>query len=115
MPRNYFTPEETNGIYAARTYILHHLHLPLKIKKLTQVAGLGKRRLNEGFYYYFERNVPRFIHETRLRLGSLLLNHTHWSIKEIAYHIGYRHPKNFLTAYRKFFGTTPGYVRNNHT
>ena len=102
--------EEKAKLFAAKTHLLLHLHEDLPQEKLCRIAGLGRRKLKEGFVELFGRLPMAYLYETRLQFGLFLLRHTDKTIKEIAAICGYRERSNFSRAFKQFFGVTPGSV-----
>ena len=51
--------------------------------------------------------LGRSLTEERLRRAAALLLTSDWSVKEIAYAVGYKHPSSFVRAFTRYFGTTP--------
>lgn len=102
--------EEKEKLFATKIYILTHLHEVLSQKKLCCVAGLGQRKLKEGFVELFGLVPSVYLHEARLQFGLFLLRHTDKTIKEIAAACGYRERSNFSRAFKQFFGVAPGSI-----
>ncbi|MED5433037.1 MAG: helix-turn-helix transcriptional regulator, partial [Pseudomonadota bacterium] len=57
---------------------------------------------------HFQMTPAAYIRQRRLERAQDLLRRQQLSIGEAAYLAGYRHPSNFITAYKRAFGTTPG-------
>ena len=51
--------------------------------------------------------LGRSLTEERLRRAAALLLRSEWSVKEIAYTVGYKHPSSFVRAFTRYFGRTP--------
>ena len=51
--------------------------------------------------------LGRSLTEERLRRAAVLLLTSDWSVKEIAYAVGYKHPSSFVRAFTRYFGRTP--------
>lgn len=106
-----FTKDEIQRIYLTKTYLLNNLDKKLTISQLAMKSALNKQRFREGFYLLFSYDVDDYIKEARMQLGFLLLKHTDKTMKEIAWLTGFVYSKNFMTAFRKWFGVTAGSVR----
>ena len=111
MSPKMLTSDEKQRLFATKAYLLNHLHQPLEIADMARQAAMSVQRFNYGFFLLFGYSPASYVHDSRLQFGYFLLLHTEKPIKEIAGLCGYRHYKNFLTAFRAFFGQTPGQLR----
>jgi transcriptional regulator GlxA family with amidase domain len=106
-----FTKEEKARLFQTKTFLLTHLQEDLDVARLARHAALGSQRFMDGFALLFDYTPGRYLHEARMQTGLVLLKHTDKTVKEIAALCGYRHYKNFLTAFKSFFGRRPSDVR----
>ncbi|GAA4736835.1 helix-turn-helix domain-containing protein [Flavisolibacter ginsenosidimutans] len=105
------TSDEKQRLFFTKTYLLNHLHRSFCLSDMARYAAMGLPRFNDGFLLLFGSLPMAYLHESRLQFGYFLLLHTDKPIKEIAGLCGYRHYKNFLTAFRKRFGVCPSSLR----
>lgn len=103
--------EEVQRIYTVESFVINHLDEFFTIQELARRAALGEQRFKDGFYRLFEKPVGEYIHEARMRTGRFLLIYTCKTIKEIAFLCGYAQARNFSSAYKSFFGTSPNEER----
>ncbi|RYZ48689.1 MAG: AraC family transcriptional regulator [Sphingobacteriales bacterium] len=106
-----YSRDEQERILKTKSYLLNHLHCPLRLSDLTRHAAMGEQRFKDGFRLLLGYTPGDYLHQARMRTARALLRHTDRPIKEIAALCGYQHYKNFLTAYRRFFGETAGASR----
>ncbi|MBW7941214.1 MAG: helix-turn-helix transcriptional regulator [Candidatus Kuenenia stuttgartiensis] len=107
-----FTPWEESRIHEARRILLEHITgKPPSIKKLSKLVALNEYKLKRGFRQIFNANIGQWMHEQKLQKGRHLILNTNKPIKEISNLVGYPLTTNFITAFRKHFGITPGDLR----
>ena len=111
MSPHEITNEEIQRLYQVKTYLLNHLHQRHTVKQLARGAAMNESKFREAFYMVFSYVVQDYIIEARMQLGFFLLKHTNKAIKEIAWLAGYRQSKNFMNAFKKYFGITAMTVR----
>jgi len=107
-----FTPWEVSRIYKAKKILLEHIACkPPSIKKLAKLVALNEHKLKIGFRQHFNASIGQWMHEQKLQHSRELILNTNKPIKEISNLIGYPLTTNFITAFRKHFGVTPGDLR----
>jgi AraC-like DNA-binding protein len=87
---------------------------PGSVGSLTTLAaqhGVSASKLKRDFFIAFSTCVGGFVNEQRLALGRRLLEEG-MTVSQAAYRVGYAHPTNFATAFRKRYGVAPRSVRN---
>lgn len=78
------------------------------LEDLAQDAGVDPKRLNAGFKELFGATIFQFWREHRLDCARSSLRDGGVLVKEAAHIAGYAHVSNFVTAYRRRFGVSPG-------
>jgi AraC-like DNA-binding protein len=107
-----FTPFEMDGLVQAREMLLSDLSKPpLTIRQLAQKVGINEFKLKVGFAQFFKTGVFECFQRARMYKAKQLLLQTNKPIKDICSLAGYPRMTNFITAFRKFFGKTPGAFR----
>lgn len=107
-----FTPWEIGRIHEARKILLAHIaRKPPSIRALAKLVALNEYKLKKGFRQYFNTSIGQWMHEQKLQYGRELILSTNKPIKEISMLVGYPLTTNFITAFRKQFGVTPGDLR----
>lgn len=109
-----FTPYEKERLILSREILLSDLSKPpLTIRQLAKQAGINEFKLKVGFPLFFKTGVFECFQRARMYKAKQLLLQTNKPIKEICTLTGYPRMTNFITAFRKFFGFTPGSLRRN--
>ena len=81
------------------------------LNELSKRYGRSGRILNQGFTELFGCSIFVYICEQRLVQAHEALMTTDAPMKAIAMNLGYTHVNNFINAFRKKFGYTPGSLR----
>ncbi len=95
----------------AQSYVQESLQKPLLLREVAMQFGLSSDKLNAAFIRLFGKSFKDYLRESRMETADLLLRETDKPIKEIAGLVGFTNSKNFMTAYRRYFGRTAGAVR----
>ncbi len=105
---------DLNRIFEARDYLSQHFSAPPPIPQLARMMGINQTKLKAGFKEVHGLTIYDYVFKCRMeRASELLLSHEH-NIAEIAYRVGYGHPANFASAFKKYFGRQPsGWKRND--
>ncbi|HRO46343.1 AraC family transcriptional regulator [Agriterribacter sp.] len=107
-----FTPWEINRIHEAKKILLDHIaSKPPSIRELSRLVALNEYKLKKGFRQYFNSSIGQWMQEEKLQYSRELILNTNKPIKEICTLVGYPLTTNFITAFRKRFGVTPGELR----
>lgn len=107
-----YTPYEMDGLVQAREILLSDLTKPpITIRQLAQKVGMNEFKLKVGFAQFFKTGVFECFQRARMYKAKQLLLQTNKPIKDICSMAGYPRMTNFITAFRKFFGKTPGSLR----
>ena len=109
---HHFTPFETARIHEARTILENHIDKkPPSIKHLSKQVALNEFKLKSGFRKYFHSGIFEWLMEQKMQHAKQLILNSNKPIKEIASLVGYPRTTNFITAFRRQFGVTPGALR----
>lgn len=74
--------------------------------------GLSAKRLNSGFRETYGTTVFNYLRDARLDAARAALEAgTPLPLKHLAWELGYSQVTNFVTAFRRRFGVTPGNYR----
>ncbi|HEY2721860.1 MAG TPA: AraC family transcriptional regulator [Chitinophagaceae bacterium] len=108
----FFTPWEIGKIHQARTILEDHISKkPPSIKSLSKQVALNVYKLKTGFRQYFSTGIFEWLLEKKMQYAKDLIFTTNRPIKEICKMVGYPLSTNFITAFRRQFGVTPGSLR----
>ena len=89
-------------------YIETHLHEPLSVEQLSQVANFSKFHFHRQFAEYTGVCVARYILLLRLRQATYrLVFNSPTRIIDIALDAGFENPESFTRAFRNTFGQSP--------
>ena len=83
----------------------------LTIRELSRAVALNEFKLKLGFKQMYGTGIFECLTEARMEKARELLITTTKPIKEICTIAGYPRMTNFITAFRKKFGYTPGSLR----
>lgn len=106
------TPATDPRLARVYRFIEQHATDPLTLAELAQVATMSSSHLRQQFKRQFGCSLFDFQRHCRLRQGRQWL-HQGYSVQHAAHLCGYRHTSNFVTAYRRQFGETPGQYRES--
>ncbi len=107
-----FTPWEVAKIHEARTILEGYISKkPPSIQVLSRQVALNKFKLKLGFRQYFKTGIFEWLLEQRMQHAKHLVLTTNRPMKEICKSVGYPRTTNFITAFRRRFGMTPGSLR----
>ncbi len=108
----HFTPFETARIHEARTILENHIDKkPPSIRSLSKQVALNEFKLKSGFRKYFHSGIFEWLMEQKMQHAKQLILNSNKPIKQIASLVGYPRTTNFITAFRRQFGVTPGALR----
>lgn len=102
---------EQDALFIARDLILADIRKHLTIKELSQKVKLNEFKLKSGFKEVFGIGPFELLLQARMEKARELLIETDKPMKEIAALTGFEFLTNFIAAFRKYFGYTPGELR----
>ena len=95
----------------ARDILMSDLLNPPTIEQLARQVGLSQKRLNQLFQDHYGAGVLKVFTRWRLEKAKDLLEKDLLPVKTVSFMMGYSHPGNFIAAFSKHFGITPGALR----
>lgn len=98
---------DTARILQVRDKLLAQLDNNHCLCDLARDAGISVSALKSKFHAVMGQSVFAFLREQRLIRARQGLESEGWTVKQAAYYVGYQHPSNFSTAYRRKFGRSP--------
>lgn len=112
--QQYFTPFEIARIHEAKTILENHLaEKPPSIRALSKLVAINEFKLKNGFKKYFGVGIFEWLLDRKMQYAKELILTTNKPIKEISAMVGYPRTTNFITAFRRTFGMTPGSLRRS--
>jgi AraC-like DNA-binding protein len=104
---------EQARIRMSRDMLLANLREPPDLEALASAVGLSSKKLNRGFRDLYGTTVFAYLHDARLDAARAALEAgTPLPLKQLAWELGYGQVSNFVTAFRRRFGVTPGSLRD---
>lgn len=104
---------ELTRIRMSRDMLLANLRDPPDLEALARAVGLSSKKLNRGFRDLYGTTVFAYLHDARLDAARAALEAgTPLPLKQLAWELGYGQVSNFVTAFRRRFGVTPGSLRD---
>ncbi|MDE0348792.1 MAG: AraC family transcriptional regulator, partial [Gammaproteobacteria bacterium] len=82
-----------------------------RIGALARRVGMNDAKLCAGFKQVFGMTISAYTRHLCMRRAKTLLEESTLSIVEVAVEVGYGHPGNFATAFKRYFGVTPTQAR----
>lgn len=110
-PMRGLRPSADAAIHAAVGYMRQNLEAPLKIGDLAAHLGLTRKALTRLFHAHLGAPPIAIAKAIRLREARRLIEHSGFSIAEIAMRCGYADPSAMTRAYRAEFGQAPSWGR----
>ncbi|WP_339671863.1 AraC family transcriptional regulator [Dasania marina] len=83
------------------------LSSPPSVDELSSQLGISKSALQDRFKQFYGLSLRDFLIKKRMETAKILLSQNDSNINQIAWQLGYEHPCNFVTAFKRQFGLTP--------
>ncbi len=103
---------ERRRLLDARDLLLADLSISPDLVMVAHQVGSSPRRLNEAFRSEFGMTVPQWLLDQKMARATQLLTEGNYSIKEIAFRLGYSHRSAFAAAFAQRFGVPPAGFRD---
>lgn len=84
---------------------------PPSLKELSRLVGINELKLKTGFGAIFNTSIYKWISTQRMVKAKDLALNTNMPIKEISMLSGYSMVCNFITAFKRQYGSSPGKLR----
>lgn len=105
------TKSDIERIKSAKDLIDADMTRHYSIEEIATYAGMSKTKLKVGFKLLEKTGLYHYLKLQRLNKGKYQIENTENTLKEISRSLGYTHVSNFITAFRKLYGRTPGFYR----
>lgn len=104
--------EDIRKIREGHDLILNNLESDLpSLKEFAHQLGTNEFKLKYGFKQLYGTTVYRFLLKERLRKAKMLIQHTDFNIKTIAYRTGFKSIPHFSRVFKKTYGHPPSELR----
>lgn len=111
--RSSISTVEASRLMEVKEFIEGNLKSFYTIEQLSLKFGINEFKLKNGFKELFGDGVFHYASKLRMKEALYLLKNSDFSIKEIAYHLGYASPSSFTVAFKNEVGVGPSYYRKN--
>ncbi|MNV39748.1 HTH-type transcriptional activator Btr [compost metagenome] len=101
-------------IVKALDFIDEHLEEPLTVEMLANRSGWSHEHFSRSFMHYLGRTPRETIIQRRLERACQLLLYEEWSIKEVAYHVGFNDENYFSRLFKAVKGITATAYRRKY-
>lgn len=105
--------EHYDVLCAAIEYIESYLHTDLTLEEVAKQSAMSVSALQRKFKDTFSCTVFDYVRQRRLAKVKEAMDKEKITIGEAAYMAGYNHPSNFITAFKRQYGVTPGELTNS--
>lgn len=106
-----FTPQDKRCIATAISYIDRHYATKMSPEQLCLEVNLSKQKLQSGIRLVTGFTLHKYICKVRIDKAKIILDGSNDSIKTIAFVLGYKHPTNFIAAFKASTDFTPSQYR----
>lgn len=90
-----------------QSYVVDHLHEPLSVRRLAEIAGTSDRSIARMFVAELGITPHDFVESVRLDQARNLLEATDCALKTIAYDCGFASPEQMRAAFQRRLGLSP--------
>lgn len=106
------TSQDVRRVREARDVLAANLQDPPDLASLAAMVGLRTKRLNQGFRELYGTTVFDLLLDMRMCAARDMLDQgLDMPLKQLAWALGYRQSSNFISAFRRRFGVSPGAYR----
>ncbi|WP_336963544.1 AraC family transcriptional regulator [Chryseobacterium contaminans] len=96
-----------------KKFIDENYHRNIKAEEIGKLIGINQNLIRKEFKAEFHTTINHYISELRMLKARKLITDKDIMIKEIAIECGYEYLQNFTRAFKKKFGVSPEFLRNN--
>jgi len=102
---------ESALVRRVRESVGHFADNNLRVGDVAAMAGVSREHLTRVFQRELGVTPARYLARQRMRLAGDWLRDTAWTVKEIAYRLGFPAPPHFVRVFRRVTGMTPRQFR----
>lgn len=96
-----------------KKFIDENYHRNIRAEEIGKLVGINQNIIRKEFKTKYQTTITHYISELRMLKAKKLIANKEIMIKEIAIECGYEYIQNFTRAFKKKFGVSPEYLRNN--
>ncbi|MBX2841433.1 MAG: AraC family transcriptional regulator [Flammeovirgaceae bacterium] len=108
-----FGKEDEDKLYFAKEQLIKNVANPPSLSELAKISGLNEFKLKKGFKEIFGNSVFGYLLDFKLEKAKQLLVNPSLSIGDVAFLTGYKNQGHFTTAFKKKYGVTPNFIKQN--
>ena len=112
LPGGRYMDKPPDFIEKVTTYAMNHLHEPLGVDDLANIAEFSRFHFSRIFKRWYGAAPSTFLHDMRMKRAVRLLQTERITIKEIADRCGFTDTSYFCKVFRKEFDISPEGFRN---
>lgn len=94
--------------------VLEYIHLnyekPITVDDIANSLNFHKSYISRSVQKEFDTSVHKYLLHYRLKQALQLLMYTEITVSEVAEKTGFVNPKNFSTAFKKYYGISPSKI-----
>ncbi len=94
-------------LYYLKEILDQNICTPCSLIDLAHQAGLNEFKLKRGFREIFDNTVFGYLNDIRMQKAKTMLLEEKLNINDIADFCGFQHSKNFVVAFKKYWGMAP--------
>lgn len=96
-------------------YVMAHYVHPIALNDIASEVGMNRSAFCIWFKRYKGMAFSKFLTKYRLHTACELLKHSHKSVSEIGYLVGFNDIPHFIRMFTKEIGISPGKYKNGYT
>lgn len=105
-----FSKTDIEKMYEARSLIIKNLTTPCSLIDLAKRVGTNEFKLKKQFKALFGTTVFGYLNEIKMNKAKQILQEGNLNVTEVAEQLGYKTSSHFVTAFKRYFGYSPGSV-----
>ncbi|MFH1761144.1 MAG: AraC family transcriptional regulator [bacterium] len=94
-------------------HISENIQSHLNIQNLAEITNLSRGYLSQLFKNETGENLLDFINRKKIEQAGKMLENTNYTVNEVAYKLGFKHPSNFNRTFKRYFGIAPKAFRKS--
>ena len=106
-----FGNDDIERLELVRQILEQRMANPPNQKELAQEVFMSESKLRKDFKEYFSITLHDYLTRIRMEKARILLLKEKISVYEVAIRTGYGHQNNFSSAFKKYYGISPGEVK----
>lgn len=97
--------------FRCRDYIDQHFEDMLSVSEAAEANGISHAHMCRLFQRHAELTPHRYFMRLKMNLATELLQSTDWTVKKLAFHLGFSDPYVFSKLFKRMVGVAPKFYR----